>query len=267
MSKYLGQGSKQLPKNYYTELSFGAFPGSESGGISTYNLAIGSTYELIGSIDETDKVSDILPSTDSILKISSLSSNDMSTNGGAYQAFVDGLDNDYNRISEVVELNGKTAVNTVNSYRRVNTFYVLKSNYSTSPLIRSSLGNIHIGWGTVNSSGVNSNPMQIIIQGDPVARSAYYTIPNETVGIINYMRFGADSNKESVEFKFAVGLFGDDDFTISLPFGVPEGFFVFQPLPPIALPPKSDIGFMAKDGVTGAMVTAGMIVELRKIEE
>ena len=125
---------------------------------------------------------------------------------------------------------------------------------------------VTIGWGAVQADGSNSNPMHLISTGDPISRSAFYTIPAEKIGIINYMRFIASSNMTDVEFKFLIGLFGDTGFTPSIPFQI-ESVFVFQPLPPIAYPPKTDIGFMAIDGSAGARISVGSIIEFQDVAE
>jgi len=56
------------------------------------------------------------PTTASILSIASTSAADDATSTGARTVFIEGVDNNYNVISEIVILDGTTAVATVNSY-------------------------------------------------------------------------------------------------------------------------------------------------------
>ena len=65
------------------------------------------------------------PSAATVLKISSANANDAAAGTGARTVVVNGLDADYNEISETVILNGQTAVNTVNSYLRFGEILVL----------------------------------------------------------------------------------------------------------------------------------------------
>jgi len=65
------------------------------------------------------------PTVASVLKISSSSANDTSAGTGARTVHIEGLNGDYAVVSETVTLNGQTAVNTVNSYLYVNSFYVI----------------------------------------------------------------------------------------------------------------------------------------------
>jgi cephalosporin-C deacetylase-like acetyl esterase len=64
------------------------------------------------------------PTTASVLDIVSTSTDDDAAGTGARTVFIEGLDNNYNVVSETVILDGTTAVETVNSYLYVNQFYV-----------------------------------------------------------------------------------------------------------------------------------------------
>jgi hypothetical protein len=64
------------------------------------------------------------PTTAAVLDIVSTSTADDAAGTGARTVFIEGLDNNYNVISETVILDGTTVVETVNSYLYVNQFYV-----------------------------------------------------------------------------------------------------------------------------------------------
>jgi cephalosporin-C deacetylase-like acetyl esterase len=64
------------------------------------------------------------PTTASVLDIVSTSTDDDAAGTGARTVFIEGLDNNYNVVSETVVLDGTTVVETVNSYLYVNQLYV-----------------------------------------------------------------------------------------------------------------------------------------------
>ena len=84
--------------------------------------------------------------TATIMKVSSSSANDTSAGTGARTILVVGLDADYNSISETVILNGQSAVNTANSYLRINYTEILSVGSGAGQA-----GTIYIGTGTVTA--------------------------------------------------------------------------------------------------------------------
>lgn len=64
------------------------------------------------------------PTTASVLDIVSTSTDDDAAGTGARTVFIEGLNSNYNVVSETVTLDGTTAVETVNSYLYINQFYV-----------------------------------------------------------------------------------------------------------------------------------------------
>ena len=86
------------------------------------------------------------PAAATVIKVSSGSANDTAAGTGARTVQIVGLDANYNVISEAVALNGQTAVNTVNSYLRINDFYVLTAGSGAT-----AAGIIYAGVGTVTT--------------------------------------------------------------------------------------------------------------------
>lgn len=64
------------------------------------------------------------PTTASVLSIVSTDAEDTSNGTGARTVYIEGLDGNYNVVSETVVLSGTTPVNTVNTYLYVNQLYV-----------------------------------------------------------------------------------------------------------------------------------------------
>jgi len=111
------------------------------------------------------------PSVASVMKISSSSADDASAGTGARTISISGLDADYNEISEVVILNGQTAVDTVNSYLRINRIYVV-----TAGSGETAAGTIYAGTGTV-TSGVPANIYGMVAIGANQTQMAFWTVP------------------------------------------------------------------------------------------
>jgi hypothetical protein len=124
------------------------------------------------------------PTAASVLKISSSSTDDTSAGTGARTVVIEGLDGNYNVVSEIVTLNGQTAVNTTNSYLYVNSFYV-----ATVGSGGANAGNINAGTGTV-TSGVPAVLYDIIAIGYNQRTTGHYCVP---AGFTGYMTEGSIS--------------------------------------------------------------------------
>lgn len=123
------------------------------------------------------------PTVASVLKISSGSNDDDGdpAGTGARTVFIEGLDGNYNVVSETVTLNGQTAVNTTNSYLYVNSFYVV-----TVGSGKKNAGIIYAGTGTV-TSGVPAVIYDLIAAGFNQRTTAHYCVP---AGFTGYMTKG-----------------------------------------------------------------------------
>jgi hypothetical protein len=107
----------------------------------------------------------------SVLKVSSSSTADTSAGTGARTVEIDGLDTNYDEISETVTLNGQTAVNTTNEFLRINRM-VIKSAGTGGQ----NAGVIYAGTGTV-TTGVPANKYATIAIGDNQTVMALWTVP------------------------------------------------------------------------------------------
>ncbi len=106
-----------------------------------------------------------------VLKISSSSTDDTSAGTGARTVELQGLDGDYNQISETVTLNGQTAVNTTKSFLRIYRMIV-----KTAGTGGQNAGVIYAGTGTV-TLGVPANKYATIAIGDNQTLMALWTVP------------------------------------------------------------------------------------------
>jgi len=127
------------------------------------------------------------PASATVMKISSGNANDTSAGTGARTVRIVGLDANYNVISEVVSLNGQTAVNTTNSYLRINDFYVLTCGSGNT-----AAGIIYAGTGVV-TTGVPAT----IYSAMPVAYNAQtqaiYTVPAGYTAYVSSYTFSSNN--------------------------------------------------------------------------
>ena len=115
----------------------------------------------------------------SVLKVSSSSANDTSAGTGARTVELFGLDSDYNEINEVVTLNGQTAVNSTQSYLRINRMVVRSAGSGGY-----NAGIVYAGTGTV-TTGVPAN-IYATINGDGTNQTlmALWTVPAGYTGYL-----------------------------------------------------------------------------------
>lgn len=130
-----------------------------------------------------------------VLKVSSDSTNDASAGTGARTVELFGLDGDYNEISETVTLNGQTAVNTTQSYLRINRMIVRSAGSGGA-----NAGVLYAGTGTV-TTGVPAN-IYATINGDGSNQTlmALWTVPaGYTAYLMQYdVSNGTTSNTPAV---------------------------------------------------------------------
>ena len=133
------------------------------------NTTVGSTLETIWA--EGGLYSYLTAAT--VLKVSSSSTDDTSAGTGARTVQLYGLDADYNEINELVTLNGQTAVNTTQSFLRINRMIVRSAGSGGV-----NAGVIYAGTGTV-TTGVPANVYASVngVTGANQSLMALWTVP------------------------------------------------------------------------------------------
>jgi hypothetical protein len=111
------------------------------------------------------------PSAALQMRVSSTNINDTAAGTGARTIVIEGLDADYNEITETVTLNGQTFVLTTAAFLRINYAYVATAGSSAS-----AAGDIYIGTGTV-TAGVPATVYDIIKFNYNDTISGTYTVP------------------------------------------------------------------------------------------
>lgn len=196
------------------------------------------------------------PAAATVMKISSSSAADVNTSGtGAWTVLISGLDANYNEISETVALNGQTAVNTVNSYLRVNGFVV-----ATAGTGLTAAGNIYAGTGVV-TAGVPATVYEYIPLGWNARQTAVYTIPAGYTGYVTYSRltFGQASGTNALWGRVTITN-SNNIKTATVSAVANNGIIDFQPKYPIPVVEKTLI--MAEAMGTAANNYASTIIQL-----
>jgi hypothetical protein len=113
----------------------------------------------------------VFPPAASVMTVSSSSAADTAAGTGARTVLVTGLDSSYAEISEVITLNGLTAVPTVNQFLRVFGLTVLTAGSGGE-----AAGNLYIGTGVV-TAGVPAVVYGHVRIGWGTSQMAQYTVP------------------------------------------------------------------------------------------
>jgi hypothetical protein len=178
------------------------------------------------------------PTSASVIKVSSSSADDVATTGtGAWTVLIEGVNASYEAVSETVSLNGQTAVNTTNSYLRINKILIL-----TAGTGGSSAGTIYAGTGTV-TAGVPAVVVNQTGSASNESESAFYTVPAGYTGYIYRYTVSSGNSTANTYSTFQLrvrplgGVFGTKSYLI-LP---GAGLFECEAAIPNAFPEKCDI--------------------------
>ena len=146
----------------------------------------------------------VYPSSASVMLVSSSSANDTALGTGARTISVQGLDANYNEISEIVVLNGQNQVTTTLSYLRVFRSFVITAGSGNT-----AAGTIYIGVGAA-TLGVPSTIYAEIAVGENQTTMGLWTVPAGYTAYMNRGSFSAASNNAAqyVLGKFVVRPFG-----------------------------------------------------------
>lgn len=140
----------------------------------------------------------VYPPSATAMKVSSTSANDTAAGTGARTIRVDGLNANYNEISEVVTLNGQTPVVTTNVFIRVFRSFVI-----TAGSANTAAGTIYVGDGVV-TAGVPATVYAVIPLGENQTLMAMWTVP---AGYTLYMSRGSFSAASNNTAQYVLGKF------------------------------------------------------------
>lgn len=195
----------------------------------------------------------------SVLKVSSDSANDDSTGTGARTLLIEGLDADYKEVSEIVTLDGQTAVNTTKTYHAINNLIVL-----TTGSAGHNVGTIYLGTGIVNT-GVPAVIWDLINPTYNQRTTAHYTIPAGYTGYLSEGIFtsGQASGSTGITGKL---LSGDPTglLRVSAVVAINNGSVDYDFKYPLPIPEKHCVGATAIGASNNNLVSAMFIILLIK---
>lgn len=191
----------------------------------------------------------VYPPSATQMTISSSDANDTSAGTGMRQITVEGLDADYNPISETIILNGQTPVTTVNSYFRVQGIGMRGIDVGATG---SNEGDIYMGVGTV-TLGIPATIYNLISATENSSHSGFFTIPAGFKGYFYGVEVSSPAGKP-----LEIGGFiknGNPVFFQISGFHI-EGYVDSEPPFPDHIDEKTDIEFRAKMDSGGGAVKA-----------
>lgn len=195
----------------------------------------------------------------SVLKVSSDSASDDAGGTGALTLLIEGLDADYKEVSEVVTLDGQTAVNTTKTYHAINNLTVL-----TTGSAGHNVGTIYLGTGNVNA-GVPAVIWDLINPTYNQRTTAHYTIPAGYTGYLSEGIFtsGQASGSTGITGKL---LSGDPTGTlrVSAVVAINNGSVDYDFKYPLQIPEKHCVGATAIGASNNNLVSAMFIILLIK---
>lgn len=193
------------------------------------------------------------------MTVSSTSANDTSAGTGARTVVVQGLDADYNEVSEIVTMNGQTAVTMTASLLRVNYAYVLTAGSGNS-----AAGDIYIGTGTV-TAGVPATAYDIIKLDYNNTTTGSYTVPAGYTVYVSQGLFSAGQASGSTQVQGRLLTRGTDNIrrtaaVTTINNGVANYVFEY----PLAVPEKTTIEATAVGSANNNAVSSMFILLLIK---
>lgn len=214
------------------QVSRGLIAGHRSVHVFGYNSDVDTTEVTVWP--HTGKVTH--PESAEQLKVSSTSASDAAAGTGARTVLIQGLDADFREISEIVTLNGQTAVTTTLSYIRVNYARV-----ATVGSALSAVGDIYIGSGVV-TAGVPATVHNLIKYDYNNTITAHYTVPAGHTGYVMQGLFsaGQSGGASPVRGRLLTTALNGVRYTAAVTTvnnGVAEYAFEI----PIAVPEKTDV--------------------------
>jgi hypothetical protein len=189
------------------------------------------------------------------VKISSSSADDTLLGTGANVLLLYGLDANYNRITETIQLNGQTPVTSANSYIRV---YQMEVIPATGLVGTGNKGNIYCYTGTA-SSGVPTNANSVLSmvnynstysKGCNKSSQCTYTIPAGYFGIVRKLTTNIESGG-SAEFSIWASPFKTNCPRIWTMYGAIQLYqanYINELCNPFVVPPKTDIEIRLNNG-------------------
>lgn len=201
------------------------------------------------------------------LEVLSSDANDTFAGTGARTVYLEGMDANFNIISETVNLNGTTPVVTVNDYLRFHRFYVNTTGTYNSTTTGPHTGNITVrvqGGGAIQGFIGSDN-------GAPLGQSQIcrYTIPAGYTGYLSSCHFTIDNTKQAAFYVWQ----RQNDGLSAAPYYAKRNIITFEGLvapfqegfhPPIKLTEKTDVWTSVRATATNTEVSCAFTIYMFK---
>ena len=220
------------------------------------NSAVGQTLETVWVGGDAYA----FPSSATTTTVSSSNANDTAAGTGARTVLVDGLNANYERVTEVASLNGQTGVTLTYQYLRINKVTILTAGSGGT-----SAGSIFAGTGTV-TTGVPAVVINRTGASSNESESGFYSVPEGHTAFITRWTMSSSNNtaNEATRFVLRVRPFGGV-FGYKAVYNIPgNGIYECEAAYPIALPEKADLEIMALTTAGAAYVTTQLQMVLIK---
>lgn len=199
------------------------------------------------------------PSVALQMTVSSSNANDTSAGTGARTIVVEGLDANYNEVSETVTLNGQTPVTMAASLLRVNYAYV-----ATAGSGNGAAGDVYIGTGVV-TAGVPATVYDVVKFDYNTTITGSFTIPGGYTGYLSQGLFSSGQAGGSNQVQGRLITRGTNNIrrtaaVTSINNGVADYVFEY----PVAIPEKTTVEATAIGSSTNNSVSSMFILLLVK---
>ena len=191
------------------------------------------------------------------MQVSSSDVDDDDGDTGARSVEIEGLDGDYNEISEIVTMNGQSQVATANTYLRVHRMKVLTAGSSGQ-----NEGIIYIGTGSP-TNGKPSTVYGLIEANENQTLMAMYTVPAGHRAYVLQGRFTSNISK-AVTVKICAREEGSV-FQVKIYRSFINGQIGLTHRTSEFYPPKTDIEARAKTAAGGGDISADFELALERI--
>jgi len=229
---YVSQTQYGKYENFALQVSRGQIQGHRNVTVFGFNPDVDTTQVSVWPLPSLIT----FPAAALQMTVSSTSASDTSAGTGARTIVVQGLDANYNEISETVTMNGQTAVTMTKAMLRINYAYV-----ATAGSGNSAAGDIYIGTGTV-TAGVPATVYDIIKFDYNTTTTGSYTIPADYTAYVSQGLFSAGQAGGSNQVQGRLLTRGTNNIRMtaaitSLNNGVADYVFEY----PLAVPEKTTI--------------------------
>ncbi len=230
------------------QIARGAIPGAEPVFVTGSNSAIGTTEETIWNVGGLY----VWVKTAEFVNVVSSNNNDIAGGTGATTILLDGLDENYTRILEIVTLNGTAGVLTVNKYLRMNDALV------------TSAGSTEVNEGDIDMVHGGGSIMSRVSIGEGRDSQSIYTVPTNTTLFTGTFTSSSGKGDEAEITAWARPFSTGVQFLSSRTYGF-QNTWEFENYNDFPFPEKTDFEVRARNTGTGGNVKVGHLLEFFQV--